>query len=150
MPNWEKIKKNLGNIADKTVTKTKELTDTASLKIKIASKESDRDLAYKKLGKLAYVKLKQLDGYDSEEITAKISGILEELDAILADLAALKAEEEARKQEKQAEKEAKKQEKPKEETNEELNMEVMTEFNKARAVADEEYEKAKTAAEEAK
>ena len=151
MPNWEKIKKNLGNIADKTVNKTKELTDTASLKIKIAGKESDRDIAYKKLGKLAYVKLKQLEGFDTEETTAKISEALEELDVILAELAALKAEDEARKQEKQAEKEAKKQEKQAEkEEDEELNMEVMTEFNKARVVADEEYEKAKTAAEEAK
>ena len=34
MPNWEKIKKNIGNLADKTVNKTKELTDTASLKNK--------------------------------------------------------------------------------------------------------------------
>ena len=150
MPNWEKIKKNIGNLADKTVNKTKELTDTASLKIKIAGKESDRDIAYKKLGKLAYVKLKQLEGFDTEEITQSISKLLEELDTILSELAALKAEDEARKQEKQAEKEEKKQEKAKEETNEELNMEVMTEFNKARVVADEEYEKAKTAAEEAK
>ena len=150
MPNWEKIKKNIGNIADKTVNKTKELTDTATLKIKIAGKESDRDIAYKKLGKLAYVKLKQLEGFDSEEITEKISKLLEELDTILKELAALKAEEEARKQEKQAEKEAKKQEKANEETDEELNMEIMTEFNKARVVADEEYEKAKNAAEEAK
>lgn len=151
MPNWEKIKKNIGNLADKTVNKTKELTDTASLKIKIASKESDRDIAYKKLGKLAYVKLKQLEGFDSEETTEKISKLLEELDTILSELAALKAEEEARKQEKQAEKEAKKQEKQAEkEADEELNMEVMTEFNKARVVADEEYEKAKSAAEEAK
>ena len=151
MPNWEKIKKNIGNLADKTVNKTKELTDTASLKIKIASKESDRDIAYKKLGKLAYVKLKQLEGFDSEEITQSISKLLEELDTILSELAALKAEEEARKQEKQAEKEAKKQEKQAEkEADEELNMEVMTEFNKARVVADEEYEKAKSAAEEAK
>ena len=151
MPNWEKIKKNIGNLADKTVNKTKELTDTASLKIKIASKESDRDIAYKKLGKLAYVKLKQLEGFDSEEITQSISKLLEELDTILSELAALKAEEVARKQEKQAEKEAKKQEKQAEkEADEELNMEVMTEFNKARVVADEEYEKAKSAAEEAK
>ena len=110
MPNWEKIKKNIGNIADKTVNKTKELTDTATLKIKIAGKESDRDIAYKKLGKLAYVKLKQLEGFDSEEITEKISKLLEELDTILKELAALKAEEEARKQEKQAEKQKTKEE----------------------------------------
>lgn len=151
MPNWDKIKKNIGNFADKTVNKTKELTDTASLKIKIASKESDRDLAYKKLGKSAYVKLKQLDGFDSPELTETIAKELEELDKILSELAALKAEEESKKQEKQAEKEAKKQEKKAaEEADEELNVEVMTQFNQARVVADEEYEKAKASAEEAK
>ena len=80
MPSWDKIKKNLGNLADKTVTKTMELSDTASLKIKIASKESDRDIAYKKLGKLAYVKLKRLEGCDSAELTEKIGKTLEELD----------------------------------------------------------------------
>lgn len=151
MPNWEKIKKNIENFADKTVNKTKELTDTASLKIKIASKESDRDLAYKKLGKSAYIKLKKLEGFDSPELTETIAKELEEIDKILAELEALKAEEEARKQEKQAEKEAKKQEKKAaEETDEELNVEVMKQFNQARTVADEEYEKAKAAAEEAK
>lgn len=151
MPSWDKIKKNLGNLADKTVTKTMELSDTASLKIKIASKESDRDIAYKKLGKLAYVKLKRLEGCDSAELTEKIGKTLEELDTLLSELAALKAEDETRKQEKKAEKEAKKQEKQeRHEADEELNMEIMSEFNQARVVADEEYQKAKAAAEDAK
>jgi hypothetical protein len=53
MSNWKKFKKKLGDFADKTAGKTRELTDTAALKIKIANKEADRDLEYRKLGKLA-------------------------------------------------------------------------------------------------
>ena len=63
MSKWDDFKKNLGKFADKTVTKTRELTDTASLKIKIANKEADRNIEYKRLGKLTYAKLKALDGH---------------------------------------------------------------------------------------
>ena len=44
---WNDLKKSVGAIADKTVTKTREISDTASLKLKIASKEADRDTEYK-------------------------------------------------------------------------------------------------------
>ena len=43
MSTWNDIKKTIGLVAEKTATKTRELTDTASLKIKIASREADRD-----------------------------------------------------------------------------------------------------------
>jgi hypothetical protein len=149
MPNWDNIKKNVGNIANKTANKTRELTDTAALKLKIAAKEADRDTEYKRLGKLAYIKLKELDGFDSSELTEKIAASLSSLDKILTELAALKQEDEERKREKQAQKEAKKAEKQIV-TDEELNLAVMTEFNEARVEAEAEYEKAKAQAEELK
>ena len=151
MSKWDNFKKSVGDIADKTVNKTKELTDTAALKLKIANKEADRDIEYKRLGKLAYVKLKGLEGCDSTEMTERIAASLEHLDRILGELKGLKAEEESKKNEKATQKAAKKAEKKKEEeADEELNMAVMTEFHEARIVADEEYEKAKAAAEEIK
>lgn len=151
MSKWNNIKKNIGDIADKTVNKTRYLTDTAALKLKIANKEADRDMEYRKLGKLAYVKLKGLEGCDSAEMTERLAESLEKLDKILSELKALKAEDEERKNEKVAQKAAKKAEKQKdEEADDELNMAVMTEFNEARIVADEEYEKAKAAAEDVK
>ena len=61
MSTWNDIKKSVGLIAEKTAIKTRELTDTASLKIKIASREADRDTEYKRLGKLTYTKLKSND-----------------------------------------------------------------------------------------
>jgi hypothetical protein len=151
MPNWDKIKKNVGNIASKTATKTRELTDTAALKLKIATKEAERDAEYKRLGKLAYVKLKELEGFDTPALTESIAASLASLDKIIDELNALKKEDDARKAEKQAQKDAKKAEKEKEnEPDEELNLAVMTEFNEARVEADEEYEKAKAQAEELK
>ena len=148
MSKWDNIKKGFGDIADKTVNKTRELTDIASLKIKIANKESDRDIEYRNLGKLTYAKLKKLKGIDPEAVTLEISQSLERLDAIHRELAQLKAEEKARKDAKEAEKAAKEAEKKAEE--EKLNLEVMEEFNEARIVADEEYEKAKQVADDLK
>ncbi|MBE6684303.1 MAG: hypothetical protein E7592_01470 [Ruminococcaceae bacterium] len=107
MSKWDDFKKTLGNFADKTVTKTRELTDTASLKIKIANKEADRDIEYKRLGKLTYAKLKKLEGHSTEELTVKISESIEKLDNIIAELNALKSEDEERKAAKEAEKAAK-------------------------------------------
>ncbi|MBE6584454.1 MAG: hypothetical protein E7649_05705 [Ruminococcaceae bacterium] len=155
MANWNDIKKSIGNIADKTASKTRELADTASLKLKIANKEAERDLLYKALGKLAYAKLRNLNVKDPEALTENISVTLEKLDAILKELRELKAEDEARRAAKEAEKAAKEQAKRDEEEQEqaeqeELNRKVMEDFNAARAQADAQYEKAKAEAENAK
>ena len=153
MSRWDEIKKSLGTLADKTATKTRELTDTASLKIKIATKEADRDAEYKTLGKLTYAKLKGHNG--TQAVTEQISETIGRLDKINAELAALKKEEKARREAKEAEKAAKEAEKSEAEekakarakAEEEL---VMEQFNEARKEADAEYEKAKSAAEDAK
>ena len=155
MSRWDDFKKNLGIIADKTATKTRELTDAASIKIKIAAKEADRDTEYKILGKLTYKKLKSIEGSDTEALTAHISQTMARLDAINAEICELQAEEAARRAAKEAEKqakdEAKRQAEQKEkDEQEELNKKFMDDFEAARKSADEEYEKAKKAAEDAK
>ena len=104
MSTWNDIKKSVGLIAEKTAIKTRELTDTASLKIKIASREADRDTEYKRLGKLTYTKLKSNDKERSESITLEISKSIKKLDEINADIAELKAEEARRRAAKEAEK----------------------------------------------
>ena len=149
MSKWEDFKKSFGEFADKTVNKTRELTDAAALKIKIAGKEADRDTEYKKLGKLAYTKLTLPEGQDSEELTRMISEVLESLNGILTELEALKAEEQEKQAAKEAEKGAKAAKKNEKE-NDVLNLEVMNEFGEARKEADAEYERAKQAAEDAK
>lgn len=97
MSTWDDFKKTLGKLADKTAAKTRELTDTASLKIKIANKEADRDLEYKRLGKLTYAKLKASSDKDTAEIVAQISKSIENLDNIISELKALHSRDEERK-----------------------------------------------------
>lgn len=153
MPTWNEIKKSIGSIADKTATKTRELTDTASLKIKIANKESDRDIEYKALGKLAYARLRQHGDMPQEELAEKISASLERLDSIHKELAELKAIDKERRENREAEKRAREEEKAEKKKNQdsdELDLSIMNQFNDARATADAEYEKAKKAAEDAK
>lgn len=151
MSKWDDFKKSVGIIADRTVAKTRELTDTASLKIKIASKEADRDAEYKVLGKLAYAKLKKLSLPGSESVTERISETIERIDALNAEISALKAEEKARRAAKEAEKAAKEAAWAEEETDTEDDGELVVEqFNRARQEADREYEVAKQAAKEAK
>ncbi len=94
MSKWDDFKKSVGYYADKTVAKTRELTDSAALKIKIASKEADRDTEYKNLGRLAYSKLKSSEGSDPEKLTLEISETINKLESIIAEINAMKAEEE--------------------------------------------------------
>ncbi len=121
MSKWDDFKKSVGVIADKTATKTRELTDTASLKIKIASREADRDTEYKKLGRLTYSKLKTTDARYSESLTLDISKVIEKLDEINSELDTLRAEEEKRRSAKEAEKAERNAQKDAEKTNDESN-----------------------------
>ena len=155
MANWNEIKMSIGNFAGKTAAKTRELADTASLKIKIANKEADRDIQYKALGKLTYAKLRNLNVSDPEALTENISTTLDKLDTVLKELHDLKAELEARRAAKEAEKAAKEEAIRREQEQEEaeadeLNRRVMEQFNEAREEAEQEYQKARSDAEETK
>ena len=134
MSKWDDFKKSVGVIADITVAKTRELTDTASLKIKIATKEADRDAEYKTLGKLTYAKLKGLSLPDSESITERISESIDKIEALNTELSALKAEEKARREAKEAERAAKEARRAEEEAEEDGEL-VMEQFNRARQAA---------------
>ena len=148
MFDWNNIKKSISNIADKTVSKTMEVTDAASTKVKIASKETDRDTEYKRLGKFAYYKLKGVKVSNPDELEKRISESIGRIDTLNKEIAALKAAEEAKKEEKKAMAEAKRAAEKAAAEAEELI--VMDQFNEARRTADEEYEKAKKAAEDAR
>ncbi len=104
MSKWDDFKRSVGYYADKTAKKTRELTDTASLKIKIASKEADRDTEYKNLGRLTYEKLKNTKSKDTERLTLEISKSIEALDSIISEIDSMRKEEKKRKAEKEAEK----------------------------------------------
>ena len=154
MSKWDDFKFGISSLAGKTANKTRELTGVASIKIKIANKEADRDREYKLLGKLTYAKLKKINVNDGEDLTVKISETLEKLDKILSEIKALKQQEAELKSSKEAEKAARaeaKRAKEEAEYNDEDDYDevVMDQFNAARKEADAEYEKAKQAAEDA-
>lgn len=156
MSKWDNIKSGFESFAGKTADKTKELTTAASIKIKIANKEADRDREYKILGRLTYAKLKGLNIATPDELTAKISESLAKIDAIMHELNALKRREKELKDAKEADKAARaeakraKDEAEYESEDNEFDTVVMDEFNEARKTADAEYEKAKESAEELK
>ncbi len=104
MSKWNDIKKSVSCYAEKTASKTRELKDSASLSIRIASREADRDTEYKVLGRLMYKKLKGVNVKDPEALTGEISETMERLDAIISELKTMKKE----KAQKQAEKSAQK------------------------------------------
>ncbi len=107
MSKWNDFKRSVGYYADKTVSKTRELTDTAANKIKLAAKEADIDAEYKNLGKLTYSKLRKANEKDTDMLTREISESLEKLDSLMLEIDAIKADE----NEKCAAKQAKKAEK---------------------------------------
>ena len=154
MSKWDDFKSGISSLAGKTANKTRELTGAASIKIKIANKEADRDREYKILGKLTYAKLKNISLSDGEDINVKISEALEKLDGILLDIKSLKQQEAALKSAKEAEKAARAEaRRAKEEAeyadDDDYDEVIMDQFNAARQEADAEYEKAKQAAEDA-
>ena len=79
MANWNQIKKNLGDAAQKAKKKTSELVDDTSMQIKLKKLESQRNHLYEQLGRLTYRQLKT-----GESQAEKIAQTIEGLDEIRA------------------------------------------------------------------
>ncbi len=79
MADWEKIRKNLGDAAQKAKKKTGELVDDASMQLKLKALESRRDGLYEQLGRLTYRQLKT-----GESQAEKISETIDALDDVRA------------------------------------------------------------------
>lgn len=79
MADWEKIRKNLGDAAQKAKKKTGEIASDASMQIKLKSLESKRDALYEQLGKLTYRQLKT-----GESQAEKIAETIDALDDVRA------------------------------------------------------------------
>ncbi len=79
MADWEKIRKNLGDAAEKAKKKTGELAEDASMQIKLKSLESKRNALYEQLGRLTYRQLKT-----GESQAEKIAQTIENLDEVRA------------------------------------------------------------------
>lgn len=58
MGNWQNIRKSIKNVAGKTIRKTEEVAEGATLHIKLNSLRKSRSKQFERLGKLTYKQLK--------------------------------------------------------------------------------------------
>ena len=103
MANWNDIKVKVGKAANTAVKKTGEIADTASKYVKLKAVDVKLASKYESLGRLTYKQLKN-GGSQAE----KISAIIEKLDQLNEQRAAIKDEIEAEKQRRADEKANKK------------------------------------------
>ncbi|MBQ9112066.1 MAG: hypothetical protein IJY08_00635 [Clostridia bacterium] len=120
MSNWNEFCSNVTRVANKTISKTEELAETASMHVKLRSLQSKRDELYEKLGKLTYKQLKA--GLDMAD---EIAGMVADIDAVKSDIAAQKAKIEKAKEDKARAKEE--QKKAKAEAEAQAEQECVTE-----------------------
>ena len=147
MPTWEEFKKNVKRTAKRAAKKTEELTDVATLKIKITNKEITRDGEYKSLGKLVYQKLKA-DENEARSLTQDISESIEKLDKCLAELSELESEYERLKSRLSTEKKSNSD--AEKEYSAPSGEEIMEDFKRARAQGDDDLDTAKAEVERAR
>ena len=79
MGSWQKIRTGITGVAGKTIRKTEEVAENATLHIKLNSLEKKRDKQFLRLGRYTY---KQLKGNNANADT--IAKIVADLDATLA------------------------------------------------------------------
>lgn len=92
MATWKDIRRTVKKAATKAVVKTGELSDTASLHVKIAKKEASLDELYEQFGRVAYQKIKT-----NADVDHKIKVLIEKIDIVRAEIHTLKRSIEAKK-----------------------------------------------------
>ena len=85
MSNWSDIGHRVKRIAGKAVAKTGDLTDTASLQIKLARKEAQLSDLYEQFGRVAYQKVKAGESADH-----KMKILIEKIDIVRSEIHAIK------------------------------------------------------------
>ena len=94
MANWNEIKANVGNAANKTIKVAGELADIAKLNFKIKALSVKLSGKFEKLGRLTYKQLKTETSYAED-----ISAVIADIDQLREDIKALKEAAEKAKQE---------------------------------------------------
>ena len=77
--------RNFKRVASKAVSKTGDLTDTASLHVKLARKEADLATLYEQFGRVAYQKVKAGSSADH-----KMKILIEKIDIVRSEIYAIK------------------------------------------------------------
>ena len=96
MSTWKDIRRTVKKAAAKAVVKTGELSDTASLHVKIAKKEASLEELYEQFGRVEYQKIKT-----NADVDYKIKVLIEKIDIVRAEIHNLKRSLEAKKLAKQ-------------------------------------------------
>lgn len=81
MSKWRELRREIRKVASKAVSKTGDLTDTASLRVKLARKEALLADIYEQFGRVAYQKIKT-----GADVDKKIKILIEKIDVIRAEI----------------------------------------------------------------
>ena len=92
MATWKEIRRTVKKVASKAVSKTGELSDTASLHVKVARKEAFLADLYEQFGRIAYQKIKT-----NTDVDYKVKVLIEKIDIVRAEIHALNRTIEAKK-----------------------------------------------------
>lgn len=92
MSTLKDIRRTVKKVASKAVSKTGELSDTASLHVKIAKKEVFLSDLYEQFGRVAYQKIKT-----GADVDHKIKVLIEKIDIVRAEIHAINRTIEAKK-----------------------------------------------------
>ena len=98
MSKWREIRRGIKKVASKAVSKTGDLSDTASLHVKLARKEAFLADLYEQFGRIAYQKIKT-----NADVDHKIKILIEKIDIVRAEIYAINRSIEAKKLAKQEE-----------------------------------------------
>lgn len=98
MSKWREIRRGIKKVASKAVSKTGDLSDTASLHVKLARKEAFLADLYEQFGRIAYQKIKT-----HADVDHKIKILIEKIDIVRAEIYAINRSIEAKKLAKQEE-----------------------------------------------
>ena len=85
MSKWREFRYTVKQVANKAVSKTGDLSDTASLHIKLARKEAMLADIYEQFGRVAYKKIKT-----GADVDRKVKILIEKIDVIRAEIYSLK------------------------------------------------------------
>lgn len=92
MSKWTEFSRTVKKVASKAVSKTGELSDTASLHVKIARKEALLADLYEQFGRVAYQKIKT-----NADVDHKVKVLIEKIDIVRAEIHAINRTIEAKK-----------------------------------------------------
>ncbi|MBE6577073.1 MAG: hypothetical protein E7653_02925 [Ruminococcaceae bacterium] len=96
MGNWQKFRTSISTVAGKTIRKTEEVAETATLHMKLSSLRKSRDKLFMRLGRYTYKQLKT--GASQAETISKIVSDLDKTNSAITKQKALIEEHQAEKE----------------------------------------------------